>query len=419
MLALPQQPLGTGPRVFERNVFAVAVLVATAVLLIMVAIPQWLSKQARWEQLREHVGQIGQLAAGVVDGDLHRQLLNSSNYSAELYATAIEPLVRFHSSNADLFYVYTMVARDNVAHFVLDTAGSANLRTKHQLRASAYMQPFNLSAEYEDGWLGQIANGKTYVTPTYQSDDYGYFLSAHVPIYDSQNRYSGFVGIDFDLAYYLAQEARFRAIEIATIIAALLMALLIGVLFALYYRDLQRRLRELFYRATRDDLTGLLNCRAAKELVDGTLARRAHNCAMLLVAIDHVRLISTMHGPLLSDAIIAYAGNIVRQSAGAEAIVARVAEGEFMVFIRDCNSSQAIKTSRLILAELSDRQRFFWGLTLSVSIGIAMADSGDFSAMYRDADAALYTARVEDRGRIQVFDPCTRLDSTKADFVLR
>jgi diguanylate cyclase (GGDEF)-like protein len=416
MLALPQHPVATGPRVFERNVFAVAVLVATAVMLIMVAIPQWLSKQARWEQLREHVGQIGQLAAGAVDGDLHRQLLNPANYSPELYATALEPLVRFHSSNADLFYVYTMVDRENVAHFVLDTAGAADLRTKHQLRASAYMQPFNLRADYEDGWLRQIANGKTYVTPTYQSDDYGYFLSAHVPIYDSQNRYSGFVGIDFDLGYYLANEARFRIIEIATTVAALLVALLIGVVFALYYRDLQRRLRALLYRATRDDLTGLLNYQGAKELVDSPLAG-AQNCAMLLVSVDHVRMISAMHGHALSDAVIAYIGNVVRQSAGAEDIVARLAEGEFMVFIRDCNLSQAIKTSRLIVAEVSGPQPFFCGLTLSVSIGIAMTDRGDFAAMYRDADAALYTARVKERGPIQVFEP--GLDSTGADFVLR
>ena len=143
----------------------------------IVAIPQWLSKQARWEVLRSHVGQIGQLAASVVDGDLHRKLLDPANYSPELYATALKPLVRFHSANSDLFYVYTMVDRDHSPYFILDTATSSDLRTKNHLRASGYMEPFKLQKKYEDGWLDQIAAGKTYVTPTYEHDDYGYFLT--------------------------------------------------------------------------------------------------------------------------------------------------------------------------------------------------------------------------------------------------
>ena len=93
-------------RRFSLPVFAIATLSAAAILLSAAAIPQWLAKQARWEVLRQHVGQIGQLAASVVDGDLHRQLLDPANYTAELYARAVAPLVRFHSANSDLFYVY-------------------------------------------------------------------------------------------------------------------------------------------------------------------------------------------------------------------------------------------------------------------------------------------------------------------------
>jgi len=108
-----QRPTRASPRQFRRDVFIIASIVAAAILVSIVAIPQWLSKQARWEVLRSHVGQIGQLAASVVDGDLHRRLLDPANYSPELYETALKPLVRFHSANSDLFYVYTMVDRDH------------------------------------------------------------------------------------------------------------------------------------------------------------------------------------------------------------------------------------------------------------------------------------------------------------------
>ena len=65
--------------------------------------------------------------------------LDPANYSDELYARALRPLVRFHSADPNIFYLYTMVDLRGVAYFVLDTAASPELRTEHKLRASAYM----------------------------------------------------------------------------------------------------------------------------------------------------------------------------------------------------------------------------------------------------------------------------------------
>ena len=399
-----QRPTTASPRQFRRDVFVIASVIAAAILVSIVAIPQWFSKQARWEVLRSHVGQIGQLAASVVDGDLHRRLLDPANYSAELYATALKPLVRFHSANSDLFYVYTMVDRDHAPYFILDTAASGDLRTKNHLRASGYMEPFKLREKYEDGWLGQIAAGKTYVTPTYEHDDYGYFLTAHVPIYDSQGAYSGFVGVDFDIAYYLAEEARFRVIEIGSLVAAVTVALLIGFLIALYYGDLQRRMRELYYRATRDDLTGLLNPRGARDAVTKALAGDDASCAMLLVDIDHLKMIVGMRGRSTGDAVVAYTADAIRQSVGGDGICARLGDGEFMVFSTDCDMDRAEETAERILARMSRQELVLTGAKSTVSIGIATHDRADtdFSRMYHDADGALYQARFEGKSCIGV-----------------
>jgi diguanylate cyclase (GGDEF)-like protein len=391
-------------RQFRRDVFFIASVIAAVVLVSIVAIPQWLSKQARWEVLRSHVGQIGQLAASTLDGDLHRRLLNPDNYSAELYATALKPLVRFHSANSDLFYVYTMVDRGHAPYFILDTAASGDLRTRNHLRASGYMEPFKLREKYEDGWLDQIAAGNTYVTPTYEQDDYGYFLTAHAPIYDSHGAYSGFVGVDFDMAYYLAAEARFRVIEIGSLVVAVIAALLIGVLIALYYGDLQRRLRELYYGATRDDLSGLLNRRGAKDAVNKALARNAASCAMMLVDIDHLKLIVGMQGRSTGDALVAYTGDAIRQSVGDGGICARLGDGEFMVFSNDCDMTRAEEMAERILAGISRQELVLAGAKFSVSIGIATHDPADtdFSRMYRDADDALYQARFEGKSWVGV-----------------
>ena len=92
--------------------FVLASLAAAVVLDSIVAVPQWLSKQARWEAIRATTGEIAQLAASVVDGDLHRELLNPANYSEERYQQALKPLVRFHSANPEIYYLYTMTERE-------------------------------------------------------------------------------------------------------------------------------------------------------------------------------------------------------------------------------------------------------------------------------------------------------------------
>jgi hypothetical protein len=167
---------------FHPRVLFLATLVAAIILVTIVAVPQWLSKGARLEVLRDHVGQIADLAASVVDGDLHAQLIDPANYSKDLYDRALKPLVRFHSANPEIFYVYTMVERDGGTYFVLDTAASPDLHVGRKLRASPYMERFRIRPEYESDWLQQIAAGTTWVTPTFQQDDYGDFLTAHKAI---------------------------------------------------------------------------------------------------------------------------------------------------------------------------------------------------------------------------------------------
>jgi hypothetical protein len=129
---------------FNWVTFAIATLAAAVILLPLVVVPQWLSKQARWDTLRSHVGEIGALAATVVDGDLHAKLIDPANYSADLYARALVSLVRVHSADPNIFYLYTMVDRGGVTYFVLDTAKSSDLRTSRKLDASDYMERFDL-----------------------------------------------------------------------------------------------------------------------------------------------------------------------------------------------------------------------------------------------------------------------------------
>jgi diguanylate cyclase (GGDEF)-like protein len=393
-------------RAFDLRVFLLASLGAAVVLSAIVAVPQLLSKQARWDALRSNVGEIAQLAASVVDGDLHRQLLDKANYSKELYARALKPLVRFHSANPDIYYLYTMVERDGETHFVLDTAASPDLRTKRELQASDYMEPFEIRKEYDDGWTRDVAAGKTYVTPSFEQDEYGSFLTGHAPIYDSQGRYSGFVGVDFDTNYYVNREARFRSIAIATLGIALLLALAIGYVVAVYHSVIGRRIHELYDSSIRDSLTGMLNRRGAMHVIKKSVESHVGTSAMMLVDIDNLKMINDMRGHSTGDAVVARTSDAISSSLRAGDECARLGD-EFLVFAPDADAEGAKQIASQILARLSAQGMPLAGAPFSVSIGIATYEGagGDFARMHREADTALHQARAEGRNRIVVFGP--------------
>jgi diguanylate cyclase (GGDEF)-like protein len=382
-------------------------LVAAVILLHLVVVPQWLSKQARWDALRSNVGEISRLAASVVDGDLQRQLLDPANYSDELYNRALAPLVRFHSSDRDIFYVYTMVERDGVAYFVLDTAASPDLKTDRKLEASGYMERFDVREEYKDDWLEQLAAGKTYVNPSFEEDDYGTFLTGNSPIYDSQGRYSGFVGVDFDLQYYFAQEARFRAIAVGSLVAALLLALAIGYLATRYYSAMRNRMQELYENSIRDSLTGLLNRRGAIEAITRALARHPGTNATLLVDIDNLKMINDLRGHIAGDAVIVRTADAIRQSIREGDGCARLGGDEFIIFAPKCDFDGAKVIAQNIITTLSKQRMPLAGVSFGVSIGIAVHEGADtdFTQMYREADLALVAAREEGKSRIGQYVP--------------
>lgn len=395
-------------RHFTPRTFWIVTLAAAAVLGAIVAIPQWLSKQARLEVLRSHVAEVAQLAASVVDGNLHRQLLDPANYTPELYARTLQPLVRFHSADPEIFYVYTMVEREGKSHFVVDTAASDELVTRHTLRASAYMESFEtLDKEPDPDWLQRIAAGKTYVYPRFLHDEYGYFLSGHTPIYDSQGRYSGFVGVDFDIQYYLAQEAHFRAISIGTLTAALLVALLIGYLAARYHFYVRNRIDEHYQISMRDELTQLLNRRGAMSAVGRALATRASSYAAILVDVDDLKGINDNHGHAAGDGFLMKVAEAMRASVRDADICARLGGDEFLVFAAGCDLDAATEIARRILARVHSGENVWDRPDFGVSIGICIASppDADFEVMYRSADAALYRAKSAGKNRYVIFDP--------------
>lgn len=387
--------------------FWVATLASLVVLAAVVVVPQWLSKQARLEVLRSHVAQIARQAASVVDGDLHRQLLEPSGFSDEGYSRALMPLVAFHSASPEIHYVYTMVEQGGETYFVLDTATSPHLKTQRQLKPSAYLEKFMLKPEYEDGWLELLRAGQAYVTPGFQQDDYGSFLTGHAPIYDSTGLYAGFVGVDFATDYYMAQEERFTWICYGTIATAVALSVLIGVLVGAHYHQIEHRIDFHFNLALRDGLTDLLNRRGAMHAVEQRLAQSCDGHAVMLVDIDDFKTINDSYGHATGDKVLLSVAEALRQSVRESDIVARLGGDEFLIFAPHCSSEVARDIARRVIEGVRGYNEALMCSHFSVSIGIcaeAPAQNG-FEALYRWADEALYRAKSAGKGCYAFFRP--------------
>jgi diguanylate cyclase (GGDEF)-like protein len=387
--------------------FWIVALAAALVLGAIVAIPQSLSKQARLEVLRSHVREVAQLASTVIDGDLHRQLIDPANYSDDLYQRTLAPLVRFHSADPDIFYVYTMVERDGKAYFVVDTATSKSLVTRQQLRPSAYMEEFaSIDAQPDPDWLQRIAAGQSYVSPRFLHDEYGYFLSGHAPILDSEKRYSGFVGVDFDIQYYLAQEAHFTKIYVGTFAAAMIVALLIAYLAARFDYHAQHRIEEQYQFSIRDSLTQLYNRRGALAAVRKLLAAGEASYATILADVDDLKGINDSNGHAAGDVFLAKVADAMRSSVRDADICARLGGDEFMIFAANCSLDVATEIAQRVLAKVYAPDDTPGRRPFGVSIGICVAarPHAEFEMMYRHADQALYQAKARGKNRYVVFE---------------
>jgi diguanylate cyclase (GGDEF)-like protein len=390
---------------FRARTLLIASAILATLLLAVVLIPQFIARDARLQVLRAHVDEAARLAASPIDGDLHRQLVDGTGDVEAVRQLELEVLVRLHERWPEATYVYTMGVRDGRAFFVLDTAQDEAFAKRRNLRASRYLEPFDVRDGYPRDWLDVLMAGHIYVNPGFQYDDYGYFLSGHAPIFDSAGEVAGFSGVDFDLDYYVAEEARFHRIEIASGVAVLLVALLLGYVYARYHYVNEMELQRHYETSVQDSLTGLPNRRGALSIIQSRWQQEGvHSHAVLLVDIDNFKAINDTHGHVAGDQVLEALGAAMTRVLRPGDVAARLGGDEFLIFARNCDRASAEQVAvRLIEAVRAVSQP----LPFSVSVGISITDGlhDGFDLLYRQADTALYQAKGAGRDRYARFSP--------------
>lgn len=160
-----------------------------------------------------------------------------------------------------------------------------------------------------------------------------------------------------------------------------------------------------------DELTGVYNRRATeKHIIDKLSSNNSNNyCAMLIIDVDHFKIINDSYGHMLGDRVLRKVGTLLKRCFNKGNIkgniIGRMGGDEFIIYMDNVGDDRELAMSRL-RKEMDEFQKKVvnFGMlefqkVISVSIGICVIpkEEATYTNLYGNADSSLYKAK--NRGR--------------------
>jgi diguanylate cyclase (GGDEF)-like protein len=168
----------------------------------------------------------------------------------------------------------------------------------------------------------------------------------------------------------------------------------------------------LLVQAFHDELTGLANRALFKDRLEHALTRRLQThrlVGLLYLDVDRFKTVNDSLGHTAGDALLIAIAHRLRSVLRPEDTIARLGGDEFAILVEDVRlPDETLALAERVLSafeapfDLEGRQ-----MTVRSSVGVVVASSGDRTAddLLRDADVAMYRAKVGGRGSYALFEP--------------
>jgi diguanylate cyclase (GGDEF)-like protein len=158
--------------------------------------------------------------------------------------------------------------------------------------------------------------------------------------------------------------------------------------------------------ARHDCMTGLLNSTHIRKKAAEAVAianRRKISTHVLIIDIDHFKMINDIHGHSAGDAVIKSFAQIIATGCRLGEYAGRLGGDEFLLVLANSTRYEARAVAHRILLEVRDTRLLRSNKTISFSVSIGIAGYPDHAESDQDliesADRALYLAK--ERGRDQ------------------
>ncbi len=161
------------------------------------------------------------------------------------------------------------------------------------------------------------------------------------------------------------------------------------------------------HEAVHDPLTGLANRTLLRDRLEHALARSKREggvTGVLFVDLDSFKQVNDQYGHATGDSLLVELGRRLRVAVRPADTVARLGGDEFVVVCEKVDAESALALGRRLQKAIQVPVTV-GGVEhrLSASIGIALGQT-DPEALLGDADAAVYRAKADGRGRVELFD---------------
>ena len=171
---------------------------------------------------------------------------------------------------------------------------------------------------------------------------------------------------------------------------------------------LKKAKQEVEHLALHDVLTGLANRTKLASFLDEYLRQGRAGVGLLHVDLDRFKAVNDTLGHAAGDAVLVYAGNVMRSLVRSDDLVSRVGGDEFVIACPNVADEDALKETaqRLVTAF---REPFIWrdrSIHIGASIGISISRSSERDAekLLHEADIALYQVKSAGRGSFMSFN---------------
>ena len=170
--------------------------------------------------------------------------------------------------------------------------------------------------------------------------------------------------------------------------------------------ELRAAQAELMHRSTHDSLTGLANRSELRSALTAELERAVPldlPVAVLFVDLDGFKPVNDQHGHAAGDALLVQVAERLCGAVRHDDLVSRIGGDEFVILCRGPADAAAESVGGRVLA-CFDAPFELPGATVTVgaSVGVAVHEHGPSApdALIEQADAALYQAKRDGRGRL-------------------
>lgn len=183
--------------------------------------------------------------------------------------------------------------------------------------------------------------------------------------------------------------------------------------------EIERRKKieeKLYYDAHHDNLTGLPNRSMFTERVEQAINTqsklRRGQFAVLFIDLDRFKNINDTLGHSAGDQFLLEVSQRMRSVVSEGDLIARIGGDEFVILLEQVNElTHAEQIAEKIIGTMQvpfvlDDQEHFSGASIGIALSRDINESVD--RLLRDADAAMYEAKSEGRGRYVVFDDTIR-----------